>query len=38
MLILISLLGLFIGFIVECCASGDGVRGNGANAERVLKI
>ncbi len=37
MLILISLLGLFIGFIIECCASGDGIRGNGANI-KIQKI
>lgn len=31
------MLGLLISFIVECCASGDGVRGNGANI-KVQKI
>ena len=37
MLILISILGLFISFIVECCASGDGIRGEGANV-KIQKV
>jgi hypothetical protein len=37
MLIVISILGLLMSFIIECCASGDGVRGNGANI-KVQKI
>lgn len=33
MLTLISFIGLVIGFIVECCASGDDIRGKGANTK-----